>query len=396
MKKAFLIPLFISGVVSCNSLKSDSHNLPGGIKEIIVATAKSQEKIDINEIGDSLQYVYLKENDNFYIGKVDKLKRVNNNFYVLDKNLAKSLFVFDAQGNPQLRLSAKISAGPGEFTSLDDFSIWNGSLYILSTRMRRILIYDKNGRYLKHIKLPEYFDNIEIMNNKIYCFRTSMLNKNDHYKNYSFLIFDMSLGKVARYLQTNPENDYYNYSTTDHNLIKTDSRICLSRWCCDTLYSFRQDSGWTKYFVNFGKDKINDQIKNKNNPAEFVKAVDEEKRSYVFSNFFETEKYIFFLFKQNGKLRFYVKDKEVENSITGDYFFNSHNKMPLPQPENINDGYILFAYSQDFLTMLKNNNILKPGIDLYDKFSNILEKTNSGFNPIIVSLKIKNSNHKGA
>ena len=64
----------------------------------------------------------LKETDEFLIGKVSKVKKIDNKFFILDETSTKSLFCFDNEGNPISKFN-RIGNGPNEYVEILDFDI---------------------------------------------------------------------------------------------------------------------------------------------------------------------------------------------------------------------------------------------------------------------------------
>lgn len=113
-------------------------------------------KVNWEEISSLEKVVILETTQESLITNIDKLLTLNEKYYIMDWK-AKSIFVFDKDGKFISRLSREGGA-PGEYRELRDFDIdQDGNLHILD--YRRILVYDPNFNFIKHINLEHEYNN---------------------------------------------------------------------------------------------------------------------------------------------------------------------------------------------------------------------------------------------
>jgi thioredoxin-related protein len=83
-----------------------------------------EEKSDImlsSDIVNSVTFIPLETNDNFIIGSIDKILKIDGLYYFLDRK-TKTIFIYDETGK-SIKKIAHIGYGPGEYVSINDFIV---------------------------------------------------------------------------------------------------------------------------------------------------------------------------------------------------------------------------------------------------------------------------------
>lgn len=113
--------------------------------------------IPLSEFISEFKYVPLKTTNKGLIGFIDKLIVKNNRIYILDQLQAKSIFTFDWNGN-LLNVINKKGKGPGEYTSLKDFSVMDdGSVLAYDSGGRKLIKYNNEGNFVSEKKITFNF-----------------------------------------------------------------------------------------------------------------------------------------------------------------------------------------------------------------------------------------------
>ena len=97
----------------------------------------------------------METNKSCLIGMIDKIQVIDPYILIMDRLIAKSLYVFDRRGG-FIRKIGSIGQGPGEYVSIADFAIdrENKTVYIEDGRLPRIHKYDlATGRFIQTIVL---------------------------------------------------------------------------------------------------------------------------------------------------------------------------------------------------------------------------------------------------
>lgn len=172
----FLLILNILFLVSaCNNKKESSER---ELFEVNVNASIKGETF-INTI-DDIKIVQLQQDSSVHISQIDKVIYEDSEFYVLDSELD-NLFVFDKNGKLNRKIS-QFGNGPGEYADLNDFTIINNELYLLSRDGMKIIQFDLSGSFLKNIKLDYNPLLIENLNGNLGLYLTYFNEDNVNFK----------------------------------------------------------------------------------------------------------------------------------------------------------------------------------------------------------------------
>jgi hypothetical protein len=99
---------------------------------VIDLDVSKESEIPASSLFSRVKTIILESKDECLIGGVDHIEVFDGYIYVLDRFIAKSLFVFDEEGR-FVRKIGEFGNGPGEYTGISDFSIdpLNQEIYLL-------------------------------------------------------------------------------------------------------------------------------------------------------------------------------------------------------------------------------------------------------------------------
>jgi hypothetical protein len=218
--------------------------------------------IELSDIVDSFRFVPLQMTDDCIIGQINKVIFAYGNYYILDDELAKSLFVFDQKGNFKFKIG-HLGRGPGEYVHLGDFLInFKDKTIEILAEASKILKFDMNGKFLSQLKLekPNFSEKFEIFDNGNYLVSSNSDPKNDK-KNGLFLLSPE--GKVLW------EGIDWTYPNPNISLSlrkqfsKTPSGITFHFGMVDTVYHLDNSLSLSKRLLDF---------KGRNVPASVMKS----------------------------------------------------------------------------------------------------------------------------
>ncbi len=341
---------------------------------ICVDVPKEFKLLNPDSIFLDVKYVHLEATHDSAISNIDKIIITDSLYYILDKKQA-SIFIFNKQGEFQNRL-AKRGRARDEYLSLDDFFVKKSMLYVLSSDLRKVIVYDSELKYLSNIKLESFGTNISYINNKLYYFT-----------NYSsedlnlFHVYDITQGicddkfckyeedqKGVRYARTTFANDQDSIFV----FLPYDYRI----------YNIMGNNISTRFSIDFGRNNMY--------PANYSKYSDKKRAAYneQFSDFTEypisginnlyiDNQFVYFSFVKglfNYSL-FKIYDKIYSGAIVGT------EKFPLA------NNQVLSVNQREYICYIWPNNILEARENGYP-LSQIIEEVKSGDNPILCIYKL--------
>ena len=168
MKNSLLFLLLLS-VFSCSVKQSELSLVDSDY--IIDLDEKKNSSIPISTYFKSVQTIILETKGECLIGRINELQVFDGYIYVLDRLIAKSLFVFDMNGH-FIRKIGSLGNGPGEYNQLTDFTLdtENGAIFLLDFG-QRVHKYHLDGTFIQTI-VPELIKtraiNIQFYKNKLY------------------------------------------------------------------------------------------------------------------------------------------------------------------------------------------------------------------------------------
>lgn len=159
MKRAFLLILVTIAVCACHKPNSAVTN------EAIIMDSEElihQEKTPMSSIMEVTDIIPLETSDSCLLGEIEKIIKRDGIIYVKSQN--RPLTLFDGQGR-FLHNIGKIGAGPKEYSTLIDFDIKDGQIYILSNN--RIQVYGQGGEWIRTISIDLNASGMRLANDKI-------------------------------------------------------------------------------------------------------------------------------------------------------------------------------------------------------------------------------------
>ena len=137
----------------CNRNKNSYSTAVLKINDLTVNDIKKDSSII-----EDVQYLKLEVNESCMIGKVDKILYRNDKYYIFDKDITKSIFVFRNDGKFLFKIS-KWGKGPGEYILPLDFDVdRSGNIYVYDNVRKNILRYGPDGDFPERSDLSFSFE----------------------------------------------------------------------------------------------------------------------------------------------------------------------------------------------------------------------------------------------
>lgn len=330
MKNLLLTLAAIIFIVSCNNMTKKQNLNQNDVKIITVKEKDIQTNLNFSDVVELDSLVYLELTNESLIGDIGKVKVSDDRIYIHDI-VTGSLFCFDRSGS-FINSFNKFGRGPDEYTSLEDFSIFNNKVYAL-VRPARLLVLDNNLNLIKSIDIKssdaDPLVRLEVTNKDTAIFsafdsphKYFFFNiKDEEYISYHF----PALGPGVHF--------------RDSPFTKSPSnQIFLTERYNDTVFSIRRDEILPVYFVDFEKpisererlEQINihrwDVSNDKRNTVQDM---------YNMSAFRECDQFIAFTFIYHRRQHFYYKNRTnarviiFPNNITDDILGTRFIRKPV-------------------------------------------------------------------
>jgi hypothetical protein len=280
---------------------------------------------DFIEITDSIT---LETNEQCLIGRISKIHKHKDKIYIMDNYFVNAIFVFDLQGNFTHKIG-RVGNGPGEYISLNDFTIdmQNEQLLLLVNGGRHIIYMDFEGHYkkIKQLDTPLFNYLFPLGNEYVLGNHVTAQNK------YLLYHVDKDFNEIQKYLEIPPE--YYQMARTSvTGYTGYHSDYLFVPVLSPVIYQINQEGCIPKYEFNIEKRfKLTTEkivaFKEVKPSLEYGNSMVEETLDYFeLTGFFDLDDYLFTTFKYDkntywgiyhtGTGRFnYINTKNLENDI---------------------------------------------------------------------------------
>jgi hypothetical protein len=253
--------------------------------------------IDIKNIDDKVidttllsdvSYIPLENTAESTIGFINKVLYLNN-FYILDRKMAKAVFVFSKEGKFLTKIH-KIGKGPGEYRYLTDFDIdLSGNVYIYDHQSGKVLKYDIKGKHLKTYNVIYNAEQIAVYDSLNIIFNQVSLTNNNICQLVSYNLLE---NKKSILLKAREVFDTDNRipDFTSQRLMKYKMNLYYTPPFSNTVYSIEPDNITitaeitpNEFFMD--KKTVQNILKNKQDISDYPLI-------YQIRNYFETKDYI--------------------------------------------------------------------------------------------------------
>ena len=150
-----------------------------------------------------MEILPLKTDTGFLISEVDKMIVKNNRFYILSDD---KILVFDSVGKPIFKVD-KRGKGPGEYSYLIDFNVYDNDIELFDHRQQKMLIYDQTGSFKGEWKCNLSAYSFGRIDTGLYAFYVGV-NGSEGEKNYKLKYYSKAEEKVVQEYFPVPENEY--------------------------------------------------------------------------------------------------------------------------------------------------------------------------------------------
>ncbi len=161
MKEAILFIIFVISLGCAEERRDEAGCLH-------VPVPAQFQPLQADSLFSAVDYILLETNGNSLLTDIDKLDMTEDRIYILDRRQG-VLMQFDRDGKFISKLDRK-GRGKGEYPRLDDFFIEDSLVYILSSDIRKILIYDKQFDFIADFTIDSYATNMTCLKDTLFLF----------------------------------------------------------------------------------------------------------------------------------------------------------------------------------------------------------------------------------
>ncbi len=244
--------------ISCNHLSNSAEADYSNVTQIQY-DEKAENFILIDQIVDRCSFVRLTSEQPSLIGKIDQLILCDSFIVVVDKHIAKSIFVFNHEGKFLNRIS-RLGNGPGEYLLINHVAINdNNQVCILDNIKARVTLFDISGKFISSQDLPFKSVKMEFLGNDNILFDVqdcSPISGNKKIIEKSCYVLTDSNFKVKYafgedHSYNNPSFQFYM-----EDFLKSDGKVFGRLDHGNTIFEFNSDSVIARYELSLKGEKL--------------------------------------------------------------------------------------------------------------------------------------------
>lgn len=322
------------------------------IKSISVNPANAKQ-LPLSEICDSVSYVLLDTPEELAIGQIDRVLLSNNTFFVLDREIASALYVFDRKGKYLFDIQEGIG-GPGEVLEFTDFDVskQNEELYILDNERMDIKVFDFSGAFVRSIRLPFFAAALNVLDDEIAVFRNNQYNEADEWGNHQVVVVSKEGAILRSFLPLSLETNYFSYHDSFRPLQTTDAGWIFSQALNDSIYEISGNTLTGKYKIDFGDRSLSQIEGGFFGINDFLQSEQRMKSYYLMGDTFETSDYLMALFFAGKTYQYLFYDKQTGQPQVVSKIENDINAVPFMHIKFANDVLLLADLPAELLLMM--------------------------------------------
>ena len=357
------------------------------------------EDIKLSEVFASVTPIVLETTKESLIGRTSKVIVTSEYIIVLDRTIAKALFLFRKDGT-FLHKFGRIGNGPGEYSLISDFCCDNatGTIYTLDFHSNNVNMYDiHTGSFLKSIKLKN--DNgfslrIYYQMGELYTDLSNFTNKGGHLLNRR----NQSTGEIEEAwfdIETYSKNvDYINGNLF---LFGNGNSFKFSTYFMDGIMSVEKNkiTPFLTFTPEYTLDKKVVQSIDFNDFSDMNEKLTKTGKVYGIRAYFEHKDVSFIEFSLGGLGMLTLiynqktKDFQVANTFFNDFFYKESNlySSPLFIAHDDNGMYAEFGYNE--INILKKHLAKDLISDNFKSTAMDLVNLEEDANPILLYYEFK-------
>ena len=331
---------------SCNQFEKSAEADFSNVAQIIYDTVNSQW-INPEKIVERCNFIKLETDPKCLIGKVDKILFADSSIIIVDKSIAKSIFVFDMNGNFKNKVS-RVGNASNEYLKIVDVFIGPESeVYITDNSKRKLLSFALDGRFLSAKDNPiSSFDMNYINDNRFALFSSFNLtaDRNRKIEKTSYAIVDKDL-KLIYTFGDEPREKHPSFDLTRwRNIFRYGDKVYCTLNFGNDIYELGADSVRAKYKLSITPGGLYEPV---DEDFESFETLDDARKGipYFYGDFFECKDFSCFLFIMPPFKQQWV-------------FYNHKTGSVMPFTDKTSDPILDFFYSPN--AMYGENTLVEP------------------------------------
>ncbi|GHT61444.1 hypothetical protein AGMMS50239_12360 [Bacteroidia bacterium] len=222
-----------------------------GIEEIVI-DARTKNVLPLDSIIDTIEYVKLATNDENLIGEISQILLTDSLIIVTDKEIAKSIYVFDSNGNFKNKIG-QMGQGPAEYVEISHVAMVpnKDQIAIIDRPQKKVHYFNYLGNYEYSERFPFMLRYFEYFGTNKKAFDVTAM-KDPSLKQYRENVLIVT--NIENEVIYGACNDFYKEGqfsyTTNYSLRPFENKIYYSPDFSNIIYSVEDSMVTAKYHLN--------------------------------------------------------------------------------------------------------------------------------------------------
>jgi len=383
----FLMILF-SVILGCKTQKDQKSN------DTITIKADT-EAGDTLFIHSSVRIIPLEVTEESAIGNIYKILKYKNEFFIVDQT-HRDVKIFNNEGT-YIRKLSRLGKGPGEYISISDIVIFDGSLYILSNQGNINAYNIDDFKFIRDLKKPEDISQVmEFFVDSLYFYFGNLTSHNNKKYIHVYQLSDNKFKEVDKFINISVENLTQNkmlmLAHTNSIIPNVNNNGFIFNQSFDnSLYEFKNGYLKTKYELDFGQYSIPKNVLNINfdNIEKYMKQHDQVRH---ISGFAKKGQDFIFEIKSGffGKRMHLIYNSKTTKSKMYSELFLPAFYLKIKIYRICDNGFIGVLMSNDIYNRVTfiNNKKKKGNVDINEKEEQFMNIFNENSNPALIIFNV--------
>lgn len=357
--------------------------------EIKIDPEQAKDSILFSDLFEKVSYTRIHTDDDFLIGRIDKLIVSDKYIFILDRKLSRSVFCIDKNGERVFEIQ-RLGKGPGEYIDLRDiaFDSIRQEVLLFCAASQKIIWFDLNGKFLREKKLPVWAVGMHPIDNGVVVYSDYNVNSEwksiGYYPNVILLDSAMNIIGCQAYFKGNIDKSFIWSSRPDFSLVG--NKVGIMPDHSNVIYYVSGENMIPAWNIDFGKHSIDEnywkQASNKNMSLEKWVEYCRVEGVCECVYYMEGEEIIYFMYSYKGERYHVFYFKKSGRLLHSKKFVNDLNRFGGFKVQALYDGN--FYGDIDAGIIYENRDKLKKIIS-----EDVLNKIEMSDNPVVVNYTIK-------
>ncbi len=363
----------------------------GKPKEVISIKTKDAINLNLSEIADTITFIPLSNNQNG-AKYISKIIFSNDLIYVLDKEFANGVFIYNKKGILIKRVGG-IGKGPNEYIKVSDFDFDSGKI-LISDYPDKFLVFNENGDFIEKMTTDFSFTSF-ISTKKGYLFFNNYRgNKNNKEPYFNIIETDKDLNLENGFLPYTKDLLVNNTITYVSHFVRADDEILFSQAFFNTVYAYKDGALYPKTQLNFEKNPMPKEYTSKYVKPEEMRNIFTAGYSHLLAPFYSSSKVSFYKIIYGGEGKYFIQTSKKKFFIN--YFKDDIFGIPLYSFVGINQNQLIGTINWEAVLMTLSDKTSNYNVKEHELKSKLLTFINKyKFNiqspePVIAVFDLKN------